>query len=307
MDIHREDIEDLIKKCYGEFGLIMDGTPLFAEAECVVVRLVHQESFEIVELVIHLGLYSEALNGEAIAAHIMEALKRYSLDMKKWRTAMMDRASTNKRAMTVIGEEKGIKPLSVYCISHGYSGCGKKHGMTVGRRVNKSLTKMVMHSMCKARTFFTDKFKEAPKKNGGVRWGIELELTEQVNRIGLETLVEEYVKPCAKNKWSEKSAKKVLAHVKDPHDMAKAIVELAAVKDTGTPIISNVYKCETKQPIVFVMSEIIADMNKLYGRGPEHFPGYVELKKKSEEAAKMMTAKEMVRYSAQAFVLLIAL
>ena len=55
MAIHEEDIAAVLAACFPEFSLIMDGTPLFAKAECVVIRLVHKKTFEIVELIIHLG------------------------------------------------------------------------------------------------------------------------------------------------------------------------------------------------------------------------------------------------------------
>ena len=66
---------------------------------------------------------------------------------------------------------------------------------------------------------------------------------------------------------SEKSAKKQLAAMKEPQDRTRAIVEMAAVVDAGTPLISNTYTCESKQPMVFVVSEIVTDLNSLYGGG----------------------------------------
>jgi hypothetical protein len=62
---------------------------------------------------------------------------------------MLDRASTNKGAVNIVYDKKGIKPFAAYCISHGYAGCGKKRKMTIGERVLKSLTKMVQHKLCK--------------------------------------------------------------------------------------------------------------------------------------------------------------
>ena len=121
-----------------------------------------------------------------------------------------------------------------------------------------------------------------------------MEHAEQVNRLGLERLMDEYVRVCAANKWSEKSAKKQLAAVKDPQDLAKAAVELGAVVDAGTPLVSNTYTCESKQPMVFVAAEIVAELNNLYGGGVEQFPKFAELDKKAGVAADIM-AKEMVR------------
>jgi len=112
--IHKEDIA-VLAACFPEFSLIMDGTPLFAEAECVVIRLVHKKTFEIVELIIHLAL---ALNGSAIGAHVFDTLNKYGLDAKNWRATMMDHAATNKKAMSLVEEQTGFNPISDIGILH---------------------------------------------------------------------------------------------------------------------------------------------------------------------------------------------
>jgi hypothetical protein len=108
----------------------------------------------------------------------------------------LDRAATNVKALRLLKERTKTKPLVAYCISHGYSGCGKKHTMVEGRKVLKQLTKMVQHKLYKARTFFIQLFGEVPLKMGGVRWGIELEMCTQVNKIGLPRLYNQYLTVC---------------------------------------------------------------------------------------------------------------
>ena len=289
---------------------------MFAECEAVVLRLVHKKTWHIIELVIHLRLYAESLNGEAIAAHILESIAEYDLDVKNWRCTMLDRASTNKGSLNLICEKKGVKPLAAFCISHGYSGCGKKHEMTIGKRVLKNFTKMVQHQMCKgkficnhyycliiiivlniinvslARNLHSSVYGESPKKGGGVRWGIELEHAAQVNRLGVEDMMEKYVRPCFNNDWSKKSSGKQITALKNPQDMAKSIVELASLVDVGTPLIKRCYNCESKQPMVFVVGEVVQEMNEMYGLGPEHYPNFDELDKKSQAAADIV-AKEV--------------
>ena len=291
-DVHKDKVMKIIKKCFAQYGLTIDGKPLFAEAECVVIRLVHKTTWKIIELIIHLALYATSLNGEAIAKHILDAMNGHNLDGKFWRAVMLDRAATNKRSLVLVKGKKNWKPLSVYCISHGYSGCGKKHKMNTAKKVLKQLTKMVQHKLCKARTFFRSLYNEAPRKGGGVRWGIELEHCEQVNRLGLGELIEKYVKPCVAEAYSEKSSKKLIKAVKEPQEMAKAIVEIAAVVDAGTPLIQNCYNCETKQPIVFVLSSIVRDMDDSYGAGVDEYI-FDELQIKAKEAAEIMK-KNMV-------------
>lgn len=49
--------------------------------------------------------------------------------------------------------------------------------------------------------------------------------------------------------------------------MAKETVEIAVVVDVGTPLIQNCYNCETKEPIVFIISSIVSNMIGMYGAG----------------------------------------
>mmetsp|Transcript_16893 Transcript_16893/g.36715 ORF Transcript_16893/g.36715 Transcript_16893/m.36715 type:complete len:520 (-) Transcript_16893:171-1730(-) len=94
-DLHKFHLEKIVKKiqeCFPEFALIIDGSPFFANAECVIVRLVDRD-FNIVELVIHLELYDSALDAEAICDHIISTIEdRMKSDPKSWRAVMLDRA-----------------------------------------------------------------------------------------------------------------------------------------------------------------------------------------------------------------------
>ena len=239
---HQRKISETLNECFAQYGLCIDGTPIFAEAECVVIRLVHKKTFKIVELVLHLQLYAGGLDSQAIAKHIEDAIAEYDfLEEKNCRVVMQDRASTNKGAMKEWKNKKNLYFLAAYCFSHGYSGVGKKHKMTIGSRVLKNFTKMVKYPMCQTRIIFRNCFGESARKGGGVRWGIEVEHAEQTNRIGLPRLLKEYVEPCVEGKYSEKSSKKQLAVLKDSQNMCKAMVQIAAVVDVGTPLVSNTY------------------------------------------------------------------
>ena len=55
---------------------------MFAEAECVVFRAVHQKTWKIVASVIHLALYSTSLDAKAIAEHVTEAIGTNNIDGK---------------------------------------------------------------------------------------------------------------------------------------------------------------------------------------------------------------------------------
>ena len=118
-DLHLTKIRGIIADCYPEFTVIMDGTPVFAEAECVMLRFVHKGNRKIFEFVVHLGLYAESLDGNTIARHVADVLMggSLSLQLRNWKATSVDRAATNKRAMTVSHEEQGISPFCAYCTS----------------------------------------------------------------------------------------------------------------------------------------------------------------------------------------------
>ena len=73
--LHLKKLRDFFKDCFPEFTLIMDGTPVFAEAECVKIRLVHKKTKRIHEFVVHLALYAKSLSGEQIAQHILNTIQ----------------------------------------------------------------------------------------------------------------------------------------------------------------------------------------------------------------------------------------
>ena len=143
---------------------------MFAEAECVVVRVVHKETKKINQLVVRLGLFSESLDGATLAKHITETLvgapgddedEGLAMPLKNMRAVSIDRASTNKRALDILLEDHSISPFAAYCMSHGISNCGKKADMDVGKDVLKHLTAMVKFKLCKARNVFRAAFGEA--------------------------------------------------------------------------------------------------------------------------------------------------
>jgi len=279
----------MIKNCFPQYAITVDGSPYFAEAECVVMRMVHRKSFKIVELIVRLELFSESLDGATIAKHLHDLLvKSLKVKLRNWRATGMDRAGTNKKAMELITEKTGINTLNVYCISHGTSGSGKKSDMTVGRDLLKHATSMVKHQLSKSRNLFRSVFGENASKAGGVRWGIEYEMAAQVNRIGVQQMADKYVKPCAQNKWSQKSAEKFLKSVAAPEDLCMAMVEIAAVVDVGKHLIQETYINESSQPMVFTAWESIEYLNDQFARGVDFFDEFNEMDEKAVLAAAIM-------------------
>lgn len=301
-NLHMDKIKSLVKECFPEYSIIMDGTPVFAEAECLMIRLVHRKTFKIHQFVLHLQLYAEALDGATIAAHVKEAIEGeincadedknpHGLVMRNLRATAIDRAGTNKTAMDTLHEDEGVKSFEAYCMPHGISGCGKKREMSVGETVLHSLGGMSKYSLCKARSLHGLLFGEAPKRRDGPRWWKEHEQCAQVDGIGLDRLKDEYAEVCYKNGWSKKSSKKFLNAIEDPQDFAIASVEIAAVTDVGHPLCSETYTCESDQPMVLSAHESIERLRGLYGHGLEGFAqgnGFKRLERRAYEAATIM-------------------
>ena len=59
---------------FPQYALIMDGSPLFAEAECIIHRSVDKDSWKIKELVVDVGLFKKSLNAETVAQNIQSAV-----------------------------------------------------------------------------------------------------------------------------------------------------------------------------------------------------------------------------------------
>ena len=184
--------------------------------------------------------------------------------------------------------DMNANPLTAFCFSHGLSGIAKKFEYPHGRNILKQLTKMAKYKLCKARSVFKKAFDEAAKITRGVRWWVAHEHAAQTIKIGLPRIVTEYAAVCAENKWSEESAKGLLELVKDEQDMAKGIVELAAVVDVGGPFVSKTYLGESKAPMILEAAKMMRDLDSKYSRGVHGFDNFIELEKAAEEAAAIM-------------------
>jgi hypothetical protein len=120
-----------------------------------------------------------------------------------------------------------------------------------------------------------------------------LEQAEQVNCISLPWMIDEYVQPCFVHSYSPASAQSVLNAVSTTQDLYKAIVEISALAEAGTPLISNCYRCETNEPINFVLSNIVRKLMNFYGKGVDNYH-FVDLVKQAHIAVDLVTKNEMV-------------
>jgi hypothetical protein len=294
VDWHNSEIAKSIANSFSQYALIMDGSPLFAEAECIIHRSVEKDSWKIKELVVDVGLFKKSLNAKTLSQNIQSAVvSKYGLRLKDLRATSLDRASTNKLALSLLLDDSRDHIFVAYCLSHGLSGSAKKHSMSVGNYVLQGLTGMVKHKLCAAREVFRDVFNESARKGGGIRWGITLEQAEQVNCIGLPRMIDEYVRHCIARNYSPASAQSVLNAVSTTQDLCKAIVEISALVEAGTPLISNCYRCETNEPIIFVVSNTLRKLMNLYGEGVDNYH-FIDLVKQAHIAVDLVTKHEMV-------------
>ncbi len=71
---HNSEIAKSIAKSFSQYALIMDGSPLFSKAECIIHRFVDKDSWKIKELVVDVGLFKKSLNAETLAQNIQSAV-----------------------------------------------------------------------------------------------------------------------------------------------------------------------------------------------------------------------------------------
>ena len=122
------DIWDILNKgSFSEFSITFDGTPAFAEAEAVIIRVVTKD-YHILELLVKCNLFSKKLNDIELGSHIESTItNRYGKSLKDWVAAQQDRASTNKGPLRAIEEKvTDVKVCKNYCCSHSLSNGDKK-------------------------------------------------------------------------------------------------------------------------------------------------------------------------------------
>ena len=120
-----EDIRKVVNQgSFKEFSLTFDGTPAFAEAEAVIIRVVTRD-YNIVELPVKCNLFKNKLNSKLLASHILKTI-RLKKDINDWVATQQDRASTNKGALKEIFLKfPNVKLSKNYCCSHTLSNGGK--------------------------------------------------------------------------------------------------------------------------------------------------------------------------------------
>ena len=123
----KEDIRNLLSEgCHAEFSLTFDGTPAFAEAEAIIIRVVTKD-YKILELLVKCNLFKMKLNGIQLGNHIVSTItSELGKNVKDWLSSQQDRASTNKAVLRHIKELLANIQISInFCCSHTLSNAGK--------------------------------------------------------------------------------------------------------------------------------------------------------------------------------------
>jgi hypothetical protein len=247
IDEEMEKLRDIMTKCFPQFGTISDGTPVGVEAEAVKIRMVTRD-FRIIELLVSVSLFKFKLNGVAIANNLLNIIKsKCSLDPGDWRTAMMDRASTNKKAIAEIKATTDYRPTTFPCMSHTLCKPGESFDAPEAEAVRKQYNKAIMFRG-KAAAVVKECFNEPVKVAGGIRWWNKYEQVEQMDRFQLDQIMERVVPECIEKKYSEKSIAK-LGALATHSVVPKIMVQMATVAEVGRPFCQATYTLEGDDPL----------------------------------------------------------
>jgi len=99
---------------------------------------------------------------------------------------------------------------------------------------------------------FKDIFGTEVLKGNGVRWWIKWEQIAQLDQFGIEKFMKEVVDWCMENKFSEESAKALVAFMNDPVNRARVLIEAAAHASAGLLFCIVTYLLEGDKPLIFV-------------------------------------------------------
>ncbi len=145
---HNSEIKKLMTNSFPQYALIMDGSPLFDEAECIIHHSIDKDSWNIKELVVDLGLSKKSLNAQTLSQNIQSAVvTKYGLRLIDLCAVSLDQAATNKAALSLLLGDSRDHIFIASCLSHVLSGSAKKHSMSVGNDALQGLMGIVKHEL----------------------------------------------------------------------------------------------------------------------------------------------------------------
>jgi hypothetical protein len=214
LEEEREAALAIINECYPEFGTTSDGTPTFAKAEGILIRLVHKDTMAIKEILLSLRIFQQRPNGEELAGNLLDVLtKQYPLSLKNWRVAMLDRASTNIKCINDVCEQISANVSRGPCNSHSLCKPGEAFHAPEANKFRETWNRAIVHGSTAAEEC-KKQFKVTPKPGGGIRWYIKFEQMTQLVLIGLERLMKLLVPVCLEKEWSKRSMVALAKHCK---------------------------------------------------------------------------------------------
>jgi hypothetical protein len=207
-----------------------------------------------------------SLIGGNIAHNLLYVLKRdCGLDPADWRAAMLDRASTNSKALNDIRATTKYRPVNFPCFSHTLCKPGEAFKAPEAEVVRKAYNKAVLFRG-KAADLMKDHFKETVKIAAGVRWWVQYEQTEQVDRFGIAEIMKEVIPTCVEKKYSERSVAKLQQHATDL-STPRIMVEFAAIAETGRPFCQATYILEGDDPLVLTAYIVLDKLDQVIADG----------------------------------------
>ena len=252
-----------VKNSFLEFGITFDGTPSFAEAEAIKIRVVTYK-FEIVELLVKVSCFKKKLNSNNIANHLIQTITgNLELDVRNWVSSQQDRASTNSSALRKIRETiAGANPTRNDCVSHTLSNAGKAILESDNAKFANLFRKQwqsVIQYPGGARDLAREVMEETVKESGGIRF---FKKQEQINQISSHTpskLLHEIVAECVNRKFSEGSSKLMISTFggdENKGELSMATLELAAMIDIGRKLCAGCYSSEGGLPLILTIRMI---------------------------------------------------
>ena len=139
LDIVKEAIGD----SYKEYSVTIDGTPSFAEAEAIKIRLVPRDFRPPVEFVIRIRLLKKSPNHQVLGKIIIQTLlKELSLSLNDLLAVMLDRAAVNHAAIAWMEKTHDLVTFEGKCNSHTLTKCGEKFNDKLGKQARILLTRI---------------------------------------------------------------------------------------------------------------------------------------------------------------------
>jgi len=277
----------VMENCYATYSTTSDGSPLGANAEAIIVRMIRTSDHKVVELLLSLKLFKSSLTGENIASNLLAELRRFELDPDNWRASMMDRAAANQKGMREIQRVSFYDPKFFPCLSHTFSAPGKefKESCKELHVFRKAYNTSIMF---RGKLYIEVKrlFGVTPIVAGGVRWYLEWEQIDQMDKFGFKRFVDEVIPFGMAGNLSKASVAK-MKKASTPLVLPKVLVQAAAIAEVGRPFCIATYMTEGDDPLTFTVYMVFEELDAYVSRGPV-FGEQSRTRRRCKEAAKLV-------------------